>query len=142
MFTHSFGMNCGLLDAGKVWSPVQMVLDVEMVNLIRAMFRNLNVTDETLALDLTREVALGEHRTFIDAEHTAALFRQHLWHPLLLDCANWQGDMAERNRDHELLWRADQTWQEALRHSPPFELSAEKRRAVEQVLRRARADLL
>jgi len=142
MFTHNFGMNYGLLDAGKVWSPVQMLLDLDMVDTIRALFRKLDVSDETLALDLTREVARGEHRTFIDSDHTAAHFRQHLFHAVLLDPLNWQGDAAEQGRDRELLERADQTWRDALRDSPRFELAAEKRRAVQDVLRRAREEQL
>ena len=55
---------------------------------------------------------------------------------------NWQGAEAERNRDRELLEKADQTWREALKHSPPFALPADKQRAVDDVLRRARAELL
>ena len=142
MFTHNFNMSCGLLDAGQVWSPTQMVLDMEMMDAVRALFRDIPVTDETLALDLISEVAQSDHRAFTDSDHTAALFRRHLWHPAIFDRRNWQGAEAERHRDRELLEKADQTWREALKNSPPFELPADKQKAVDDVLRRARAELL
>jgi trimethylamine:corrinoid methyltransferase-like protein len=109
---------------------------------VRALFRDVPVNEETLALDLISEVAQSDHRAFTDSDHTAALFRQHLWHPAIFDRRNWQGAEAERHRDRELLGKADQTWREALRNSPPFELPGDKQKAVDDVLRRARAELL
>jgi len=69
----------GLLSVDEVFSPVQMVIDAEMVRALKRFARGFEVSDDTLALDLMRQVGPGGG--FLDAEHTARHFRRELWEP-------------------------------------------------------------
>ena len=72
---------CGLLSVDEVFSPVQMVIDDEIVGALQRFARGFEVNDDTLALDLIAEVGPGG--TFLDTEHTARRFRGEFWEPRL-----------------------------------------------------------
>ncbi len=72
-------INCGLLSVDEVHSPVQMVIDLEIVSALRRFVKGFEVSEETLAFDVTREVGPGGNFTVTD--HTARLFRRELWEP-------------------------------------------------------------
>ncbi|HUU42202.1 MAG TPA: trimethylamine methyltransferase family protein, partial [Planctomycetota bacterium] len=88
----------GQLESEMTFSPAQAVIDDEMVAYVRRLERGVAVTDDTLALDLVREVGIGG--SFLDAEHTLAHFRDALWEPGVLwreRRAKWSGlTLAER----------------------------------------------
>lgn len=140
--TTNFVGGAGLLDAGQVWSPVQFVLDWDILDSVSGLLRRAQVTEDTLALDLVHDVARSDRRAFLDCDHTARNFRQALWHPRFFDRTEWQGDEKEQHRDAELLAKARDRWADAVREAPGFELEADKRKAVEAVLQRARRVLL
>ena len=142
VLTGEFGAGAGLLDAGKLWSPVQFVLDWDVVDTVSAMLRACPVTEETLALEVIDAVATGSRRTFIDQDHTAAHFRQALWQPRFFDRTEWQGEERESGQDAELLGKARDRWADAVRTAPGYELDEGRRKAVEGVLRRAREEVL
>jgi trimethylamine--corrinoid protein Co-methyltransferase len=70
---------CGLLSVDEVFSPIQMVLDAEMVGALARFARGFEVSEETLALDVIRQVGPGG--TFLDSEHTARHHRAEFWEP-------------------------------------------------------------
>jgi trimethylamine--corrinoid protein Co-methyltransferase len=70
---------CGLLSVDEVFSPVQMILDDEMVSALGRFARGFEVSEETLAFDAIREVGPGG--TFLASEHTARHHRGELWEP-------------------------------------------------------------
>lgn len=140
--TGGFGGGGGLLDAGKVWSPVQFVLDWDILDSVSALLRRVEVTEETLAVDLIHDVARSNRRAFLDTDHTAECFRKALWHPHFFDRTEWQGDVRERHRDAELLGKARDRWADAVRDAPGYTLDADRMKAVRKVLRRARKELL
>lgn len=69
----------GLLGIDEIFSPVQMILDNEIVGALNRICKGFEINDETLALELIREV--GQGGIFIDKEHTAQNFRDSLWNP-------------------------------------------------------------
>ncbi len=80
--------SCGLLSVDEVFSPVQMVLDAELVGALRHMMRQREVSDETVALDVIR--AVGPGKPFMDREHTVRHYREEIWEPSF-----WTRDMVQ-----------------------------------------------
>ena len=72
----------GLLDHAEIASPEMMVLCDEIIAMLRAALQEIEVNDETLALDLIHEVGPGGH--FLAEEHTLANFRK-VWYPTMMD---------------------------------------------------------
>lgn len=73
------GISCGLLSVDEVFSPVQLVIDREVIGALRRFVRGFEVNEETLAFETLREVAPGG--IFTGTEHTAKHWRSELWTP-------------------------------------------------------------
>jgi len=71
----------GLLSVDEVFSPIQMILDNEIVAALRRIIRGCKITDETIAVDLIKGVGPGGF--FTDTDHTARTFRTEQWQPTL-----------------------------------------------------------
>ncbi len=67
----------GLLGADEFFSPVQMILENELVGALNHVTRGLEVNNETLAYDVIRETGPGGN--FLATEHTAMHFEESLW---------------------------------------------------------------
>ena len=74
--------DCGLLDHGSLVSPTFMVLVNEVIDMVRQFLHGVQVTDETLALDVIDRVGPGGH--FVEEDHTLKHFR-NVWYPKLFD---------------------------------------------------------
>jgi trimethylamine--corrinoid protein Co-methyltransferase len=93
----------GCLEGGLLWSPELLVIVDEIVDLARATIAGIRIDDETLALDVVREVGIGE--IYLGHDHTLAHFRE-LWLPRLMSWQSrteWQGagatTLGQRTRD-------------------------------------------
>ena len=69
----------GLLSVDEVFSPIQMVIDNEYVAALKRLARGCDINEETLAVEVVKEVGPGN--LFTAAPHTAAHFRRELWEP-------------------------------------------------------------
>ena len=71
------------IDAGKlgdsICSPIQMILDAELIRALLRAFQGFEVNDDTLAVDLIDE--LGPGGTFTATEHTVRYMRSEFWQP-------------------------------------------------------------
>ncbi|MEA3400467.1 MAG: trimethylamine methyltransferase family protein, partial [Armatimonadota bacterium] len=90
----SASISAGRLSSDEVYSPLQMVIDNELVGCLKRFAAGVEVSGETLAVDVIREVGPGGQ--FLDAEHTAEWFRREHWLPEVFtrqSLASWmQGD--------------------------------------------------
>jgi len=77
----SASIACGVLSVDEVFSPIQMIIDNEMVSALKYLARGFEVNDETLALDVVRQVGPGGQ--FLDTTHTAEHCREAVWEPHL-----------------------------------------------------------
>jgi trimethylamine--corrinoid protein Co-methyltransferase len=59
----------------------------EIIAMTRRMMRGIEVSDDTLMLDLID--AVGPGGEFISATETARRCRAEIWHPTLIDRQNW-----------------------------------------------------
>ncbi len=84
----------GYLEAGLTTSPEMIVLTAEYIDMHRRFMAGVEVSDDTLALDVIHEVGPGGD--FIATEHTLSHFRDD-WYPTLFErrrYANWEADGA------------------------------------------------
>jgi trimethylamine--corrinoid protein Co-methyltransferase len=72
----------GQLESELTFSPAQAVIDNEMIAYANRLLRPVEVSDDTLALDVTREAGIGGQ--FLDLDHTVMRYRDELFSPALL----------------------------------------------------------
>lgn len=75
-------LGVGLLNGSRIWSYAQMLMDCEIFDLVRHMMRGIEITDETLALEVIDAVGPGNH--FLGQKHTRKHMRE-LWLPKYMD---------------------------------------------------------
>jgi len=126
----------GYMESGLCGSLTQLAICNELVEWCRRATMDIEVSEETLALDLIDEV--GPDRQFLDSDHTLEHF-QEAWYPELIertDHDRWAGagskTMAERATEYvdELL----------AEHEPPL-LPDDVARAVKAVVEKAEKEL-
>jgi trimethylamine--corrinoid protein Co-methyltransferase len=93
----------GWLEGGLVSSYEKFIVDVELVQMMQAQFRPLEIDEGSLAFDAHQEVGHGGH--FLGAAHTMERFRTCFYRPLLSSSENFErwsrngaADTAERAR--------------------------------------------
>jgi len=108
----SFGVGC--LAFSDVGSPVHLVIDSELVQFFRDLFRDVSMDDEHIGLDTILETG-SEGGKYLQTLHTAQFFREASWLPALFDFrafmawAGDPGDMIARAQEQarELYARAE-----------------------------------
>jgi trimethylamine--corrinoid protein Co-methyltransferase len=84
----------GLLNAARVFSFEQLVMDCEIFDMIRATVQGFAVNPDTLAEDVIH--AVGPRGHFLTTAHTRAHLRD-IWQPKVLDRTSWD-DWAKKGR--------------------------------------------
>jgi trimethylamine--corrinoid protein Co-methyltransferase len=84
--------DAGFLDCADIGSLEMLVMTDEIIALAKRVLRGIEVSDETLMLDLIDEVGPGGH--FISARETAKRCREEIWMPTLMDRDPWENWMA------------------------------------------------
>ena len=77
--------DAGCIEGGLLFSPELLVISDELADMARRAVEPLEVTDETIALDVIETVGIGN--VFLGEDHTLEHFRE-LWTPRMLD---WRG---------------------------------------------------
>jgi trimethylamine--corrinoid protein Co-methyltransferase len=72
----------GLMDQATVSCPEVLLLTDEILGMVSKILQGINVSDETLALDVVNDIGSGE--SYISHEHTYEHFRS-FWVPTLFD---------------------------------------------------------
>lgn len=72
----------GFLDSALIGSHEMVVLSDEVISMVKHFLGGVRVSDETLALEVVKEVGPGGN--FMTHEHTARNFRNELWFPKLM----------------------------------------------------------
>jgi len=82
----TFG-HMGILGADQAGSLEQLIADNEMAAYVKRVLRGFSVDEDTLALDVIRQVGIGGN--FLGEAHTYDHFRQELWFPTAFDRRRW-----------------------------------------------------
>jgi trimethylamine--corrinoid protein Co-methyltransferase len=86
--TNFIHLSIGMIEQMMTASYEQCVIDNEILDAAFVMARGLEVNDETLAVDVIREVGPGGN--FLEHPHTGDNFRKYCWFPKLTVRERWE----------------------------------------------------
>ena len=107
----------------------------EIIGYVKRILRGIEVTPETLATEVIREVGPGGH--FLATEHTLAHFKDQFWFPSLMDRSDW----AEWDAGGNLSMgdRIQICMNDILDTHQPVRLTSETQKQIEEILAKAEA---
>jgi trimethylamine--corrinoid protein Co-methyltransferase len=114
----------GALESTLTASYEQAVIDDELCGMVLRALRGIEVDDETLAIDVIKEVGPGGH--FLAKKHTLKHLRREFYIPKILD--RWRREIWEKKGSKDLRQIAREKAKEILiKHQPePLEPEIEK----------------
>jgi trimethylamine--corrinoid protein Co-methyltransferase len=127
--------DAGFLDCADIGSLPMLVLTDEIIGMVKRLMRGIEVSRDTIMLDLIERVGPGRH--FLDEPESASLSRREVWMPTVLDrnqYALWEhaGAKDTAQRINEKLRKI------LTKHQPPA-LTATQSAAIESILADAQA---
>jgi trimethylamine--corrinoid protein Co-methyltransferase len=125
----------GFLDCAEIGSLESLVMNEEIISMSRWLLRGIEVSDDTLALDLIDRIGPGGE--FVSAKETARRCRFEIWQPSLMDRQTWATWEAEGCPTMEQ--RIRKRLLEILETHRPAPLPAGSLEQVEKILEQARA---
>jgi trimethylamine:corrinoid methyltransferase-like protein len=140
--TVSLPLAIGALDSAAVFSPTQAMIDLEVNEALHKFYRGMEVTEETMCLDLIEGLEFGARRTYLEAEHTLKHFRQVGWNPQLFDRTYCDHTAPVALGDEKMLNEADQTWRKLVAAQTPPEHDATFLKELDRILDAGRQELL
>jgi trimethylamine--corrinoid protein Co-methyltransferase len=125
--------DAGFLDCADIGSLEMLVITDEIIALTRRVLRGIEISEETLMLDLIDEVGPSGH--FIATQETVARCRNEIWMPRLMDREPWESWTVSGG--DTMLNRAKERVRSILatHETPPLPQGAEER--IEVILRNA-----
>lgn len=90
----------GFLDCADIGSLESLVMNDEIIGMARRILRGIEISDETLMLDLIDRVGPGGE--FVSTKETARRCRTEIWNPTLMDrnaWVNWEATGARTMHD-------------------------------------------
>ena len=124
----------GYLESGLTFSFAQLVICEEIIGWIEGFLRGVEVSEETLALDVIAQAGSEGH--YLNKEHTRQHFRE-IWYPDLLDrndYKTWKGKGGKTLGE-----RAAARVEEILGDHQPEPLPGEVKRRLRQIAQKAGA---
>jgi len=131
----------GTLDSGKVFSPVDFIIDRELGVGLWRLGQGVEVTAETLALDTIETVGVGAGKSYMEADHTLRHYRE-TWFPKMLARGMWASDDIEFGHEEQMKEAAFQHYLECLSRYTPPELDEDKHREIKRIAAHSRHALL
>ena len=99
-----YGM--GMLELGITFSLTQLVMDNEIVKMVKEVVKGIDISDKNMAVEVIKQVGPGGN--FLSAEHTLRHMKEQS-HSKLIDRRMWQQwessekkDFAQRAREEAL----------------------------------------
>jgi trimethylamine--corrinoid protein Co-methyltransferase len=126
----------GHLENAVTYSPLQLVIDNEIARYMRRAIRGIEVSDETLAVDVIEEVGIGGN--FVGTDHTARHFRDELLLSPFFDELGWGvGNSLQTDRFEQL---AREKAQKLLAEDSAPLLTPAQEAAIDDIVAEAKAD--
>jgi trimethylamine--corrinoid protein Co-methyltransferase len=123
----------GYLESGLLFSFIQLVLCDEIVSWIKAFAKEIEVNDETLALDVIAE--LGADGNFLSTNHTLEHFRER-WYPTFFERENYGNWLKKGGKD--FTERASEEVDRILAEHKPEPLSSRTREKLREIVLKAK----
>jgi trimethylamine--corrinoid protein Co-methyltransferase len=125
----------GYMESGLTFSFVQLALCDEIVSWIKAYTGEIEVDEETLAVDLIDEI--GPDGEFLDTDHTLKHYKER-WYPSLFERATHK---AWSDRGGKFFsQRAKERIEELIAGHTPVELPPDAKKRIEAIISRAHQD--
>jgi trimethylamine---corrinoid protein Co-methyltransferase len=127
----------GWLEGGLVSGFEKFIVDLDIVQTLRAQFTPLEIDEASLAFEAHDEVRHGGH--FLGAEHTMTRFRDCFHRPLLATTANFE--RWKRDGSHDAASRATGIYQAMLAEYEAPPLDASTLAEIDEFITRRRREL-
>ncbi len=122
----------GFLDAGKACSPVQLIIDNDMISILKRAISGVKVDDDTLAWQEILDTVPGGH--YLERAHTLRHCRDALRTELF---ANQARDIWSAEGSKDLHTRALEKYRELKKTLKPLELPKEVQRELDRIVKQA-----
>jgi trimethylamine--corrinoid protein Co-methyltransferase len=127
---------CGLLDGSKTLSYAHLLMEAEVYRIVQHAAAGIEVSDETLALDVIERVGPGG--TYLAEKHTRAHMKG-IWRPGVWDRTPYDAWLTAGKRG--ALENAEDQAREILRTHAPQPLAADVRAELRRLVEVAEAEL-
>jgi trimethylamine--corrinoid protein Co-methyltransferase len=122
----------GILAVDEVFSPEQLLIDVEIKDMVQRLLSGLDMSENTW--DWLAEIQEGAQRGFIGLESTLQRYREAYWHPLLFE-RSFLDESDPAPRERILVRVRELVGRYIAQHE--YELDAERRREIERIWKAA-----
>jgi len=126
----------GHVENALTFSYEQLVIDNEIAGYIKRMLQGFEVSEETIALDVIKEVGIGGN--YLTHPHTAGNFRREFWLPELMERFPWETWNNQEIKGMEARARAKA--QEILAEHHPAPLSDDQILEIDEIVEAAKRD--
>jgi len=126
----------GWLEGGLVMGYEKFIIDADQANMVGAMLRGIDMSENGLAMDALREVGPGAH--FFGAAHTQANFEHAFYRSTIADNNRFEQWELEGSRD--AAQRANAIWKKMLEEYEPPPLDPAIDEALQDFVARRKAE--
>jgi trimethylamine--corrinoid protein Co-methyltransferase len=123
----------GFLNFGLTGSLELVVMCDEFASMLERVLGSLEVTDESLALDVIRKVGPGGN--FITQRHTLERYKEEHWFPTIID--RWAAESWKERGSKSLGVMANERVRAILRNHSPAKLPEDMAHQIEGIVREA-----
>lgn len=127
--------DCGFLDAAMTGSLELLVMCNEIIGMVRRMIHGVDVTEDTLALDVVDQVGPGG--SYLGVKHTFKNFKGQTWFPTVFDRRNYRKWVDEGKTTAEE--RLNETVKQILKEHKPEPLPEDVVKQLDAIVERAEA---
>jgi trimethylamine---corrinoid protein Co-methyltransferase len=140
--TVSLPLPIGVLDSAAVFSPTQAMIDLEVNEGIYKFHRGIDVSKESMCLDVIGELEFCARNTYLETEHTARLFRSAGWQTKLFDRGYCDHNAPAEMGDELMLQKADRMWRDLVAKEPKVERDPAFIGELDRIVAAAQEELL
>jgi trimethylamine---corrinoid protein Co-methyltransferase len=126
----------GILAGGNIFSPEQMMLDLDIGAGHHQFLNVFGGEDLDTAVDLIRERGIGGF--FMDTEHTVQNFRKRIWRPRIFQ----RQKTKDPTKMADPVATAYERWNQIVGKTEPYHLSADKEQDIDRIFAHAEQDML
>ena len=135
------GVGSGMVDAGKIFSPEQLIIERDVTAAVARLFRPIETNESTIALDSILTVGQGIGTTHFETEHTLEHYREALWSTDFPGMDTSTADHMDFDVERKILDKAHEVYEDTLTTYEPPEPDPDTLRAIRAVVEKARRDL-
>ncbi len=130
-----FGM--GMLESGLTWSHEQLVIDNDIVKMVKHAVQGIDVTDDTMAVDIVKQA--HKIKDFLHQQHTLQFMRGQS-RPKLIDRQTRGAWQAKGGKD--LTQSAQEEARRILKTHQPEPLSDDVKKTLREIVESAEKELV